>query len=176
MGEAARRLVAGRREFSHDHGDFVTGVTAGTVHAVFRYLVAQEETVGDTEVEVIEESGDASEEADALDAASFGLIEEGVDEEAAGAVSFFVGLDDDGADFGEVWAVDVEGGTTDELAGTSFDDGEGVDVFADFRVRAVEEGAVAGETFNQVIDGLGVVQLRFTNAQGGCFGLAFVRG
>jgi hypothetical protein len=176
MEEAIRWEVAGRGEFSDGHGDFVAGVAAGTVHAVFHYFVAQEVTVGDAEVEVFEEGGNASEEADALDAAGFGLIEEGMDEKAAGAVALGVGPDDDGADLGEVRAVDVEGGAADELAGAGFDDGEGVDVFADFRVGAVEEGAVAGEAFNQVMDGLGVVQLRFACVQGGWFGFAFVRG
>ena len=70
----------------------------------------------------------------------------------------------------------MERSTTDESVGGSFNDGESVDVFADFRVGAVEEGAVAGEAFNQVMDGLGVVQLRFACVQGGWFGFAFVRG
>ena len=86
------------------------------MHAVFHYLVAQGAMVDDAEVEVIEEGGDAGEEADALDAAGFGLIEEGVDEEAAGPVSLGVRPDNDGADLGEVRAVDVECSTADELA------------------------------------------------------------
>jgi hypothetical protein len=106
---------------------------------------------------VLEESGDAGEETDALDAAGLGLFEEGADEQAAGPVSLAVGLDDDGADLGKVRAVDVEGGTSDELAGAGFDDGEGVDVRADLEVGAAEEGAVAGETVDELMDGAGVL-------------------
>ena len=112
---------------------------------------------GDAEVEVLEESGDAGEETDAPDAAGLGLIEEGVNEQAAGSVSLGVGMDDDGADLGEVLAVDVKSGTADELAGAGFDDGEGVDVRADFEVGAAEEGAVAGEAVDQLIDGGGIL-------------------
>ena len=115
---------------------------------------------------MLEEGGDAGEETDALDAAGFGLIEEGADEQAAGSVSLGVGMDNDGADLGEVLAVDVKSGTADELAGAGFDDGEGVDVGGDFEVGAAEEGAVAGEAVDQVIDGAGVLQLRFTGSEG----------
>ena len=125
-------------------------------------------TFGDAELEALEERGDACEETDALDAAGFGLIEEGVNEQAAGSVSIGVGMDDDGADLCEVRAVDVKSGTTDELARTGFDDSESVDVGADFEVGAAEEGAVAGEAVDQVIDGAGVLQLRFTRSEG-CF-------
>ena len=123
---------------------------------------------GDAEVEVLEKTGDAGEEADALDAAGFGLIEKGVNEQAAGTVSLGIGMDDDGADLGEVRAVDVKSGTADELAGACFDDGEGVDVGADFEVGATEEGAVAGEAVDQLMDGAGILQLRFTRSQGWC--------
>jgi hypothetical protein len=129
--------------------------------------------VGDAEVEAFEESRDTSEEADALNAAGFGLIEEGLYEEAAGSVSFGVGMDDDGADFSEVLAVNVECGTADELARAGFDDGEGVDVLADIRVGAVEEGVVVGEAFDQLMDGVSVVQLCFTRAEGCCFEFVF---
>jgi hypothetical protein len=37
----------------------------------------------------------------------------------------------------------------------------------------VEEGAVGGEALDQLMDGVGVVQLRFTRSQGCCFELAF---
>jgi len=128
---------------------------------------------GDAEVEVLEETGDAGEETDALDAAGLGFIEEGVNEQAAGSVSLGVGMDDDGADLGEVLAVDVKSGTADELAGAGFDDGEGVDVGADFEVGAAEEGAVAGEAVDQLIDGAGILQPRFTGLQGCCGELVF---
>jgi hypothetical protein len=108
------------------------------------------------EVEALEETGDTGEETDALDAGGFSLSEEGVNEQAAGSVSLGFGMDDDGADLGEVWAVDMKRGAADELAGAGFNDGEGVDVGADFRVGAAEEGAVAGEAFDQMIDAAGV--------------------
>ena len=73
--------------------------------------------LGDPEVEVFEEGWDAGEEADALDAALLGLTQEGLDEQATSSVSSDVWADDDGAHLGEVWAVDVERGTADELAG-----------------------------------------------------------
>jgi len=127
----------------------------------------------DAEVEVFEEGGDAGEEAHALDVGGFGLIEEGLDEEAASPVSFVVRADDDGADLGEVLAVDVERGTADELTGAVFDDGEGVDVRADFRVTPRKQSAVVGEAVNELVDGAGIVQLRFTRAQGSRFELVF---
>jgi len=70
----------------------------------------------DAEVEAIEEGGYTGEEADAFDGAGFSLIEEGTDEEAAGPASLSVRPDNDGAHLGEVWAVDVERSTADELA------------------------------------------------------------
>ena len=93
--------------------------------AVFEHLVGESLTLGGAEVEVLEEVGDAGEEADAVDAARFGLAEELVDELATGSASFDVGTDDNGADLGEVWAVDVEGCAAEELMGVGFDDGEG---------------------------------------------------
>ena len=122
---------------------------------------------------MLEECGDAGEETDALNSAGFGLIEEGVDEQTAGSMSLGVGMDDDGADLGEVLAVDVKRGTADELAGAGFDDGEGVDVGADFEVGASEEGAVAGEAVDELMDRLGILQLRFTRSQGCCCELVF---
>lgn len=65
-------------------------------------------TVGDAEVEVFEEGWDAGEETDALDSAGVGLIEEGAYQEASGSASLDVGMDNDRADLGKVWAVDVE--------------------------------------------------------------------
>jgi hypothetical protein len=72
--------------------------------------------IDNAEVEVIEEGRYASQETDAFDATGFGLVEEGLDEEAACSVTLSVGTDDDGADLGEVLAVDVKGGTANELA------------------------------------------------------------
>ena len=75
---------------------------------VFEHLVVEDLAIVDAEVEVLEEVGDAGEEADALDAACFGLAHEFVDELATGSATFDIGADDDGADLGEVWAIDVE--------------------------------------------------------------------
>ena len=129
----------------------------------------------DAKVEVIKKCGYASEEADAPDARGFGLIEKGVDEQTASAVPFGVGMDGDRTDFGEVWPVDMERSTTDELAGAGFDDGEGLDVLADFGVGAVQEGVVVGEAVDQLMDGVGIVQHCLTRVQRGCFELAFGR-
>jgi len=115
-------------------------------------------TWGDAKVEVLEERGDAGEEADTLDSIGFGLIEEGADKQAAGSVPLIVGPDSDRTDFRQVVAVDVKGGTTDELARGGFDDGEGADVRADFRVAPGEQGAVVGEGVDELVDGAGVLQ------------------
>jgi hypothetical protein len=101
---------------------------------------------GDAEVEVFEEGWDTSEQADALDASGFGLIEECSYEKAPGSVPLRLRIDDDGANLGEVLAIDVECGTTEKLGGAVFDDGEGADVLADLPVGATEQGAVVGAT------------------------------
>ena len=173
MKEATRRHAAWCRKFADGHGDFVAGVAPGTLEAVLQYFVGQRQTFGDAETEVLEEGWDASEETDALDTAGFGLIEEGVDEKAAGSVSLGVGMDDDGADLGEVRAIDVKSGTADELARAGFDDGEGVDVCTDLRVTPREKRAVVGEAVDQLVDGAGILQLRFTGLQGCCGELVF---
>ena len=49
--------------------------------------------------------------------------------------------------------------------GVSFDDGEGADVGADFGVGAGKEGAVVREAVDQLMDGLGVLQLRFASSE-----------
>ena len=121
---------------------------------------------GDMKVEVLEERGDAGEETDALDVACFGLLEKGADEQAAGSVSLVVGSDRDRTDFRQVGAVDVEGGTADELTRGGFDDGKGADVRADFRVAPGEQGAVVGEVVDELVDGAGVLQQRLARAHG----------
>ena len=147
------------------HCGLVAGVATGAVEAVFEHLVGKSLTLGGAEVEVLEEVGDAGEEAKALDAARFGLAHELVDELATGTASFDIGTDDDGADLGEVRAIDVEGCTAEELMGVSFDDGEGADVGADFGVGAGKEGAVVREAVDQLMDGVGVLQLRFASSE-----------
>ena len=101
---------------------------------------------GDAEVEVFEEGWDASEEADALDASGFGLIEQCTYQKAPGSAPLHLGIDDDGANLGEVLAIDVERGTTNEIGGAVLNDGEGADVLADLHVGATEEAAVVGAT------------------------------
>ena len=49
-------------------------------------------------------------------------------------------------------------GATDESIRLCFNDGEGVDVFADLIVGAMEKGAVVREAFDQLRDGRGVLQ------------------
>jgi hypothetical protein len=137
------------------------------VLAVLLYFVADGEAVRDVKVEVFEERGDAGEEADGGDVAALGLLEEGLDEKATGAVAFDVGEDDDGADLGEVRAVDVKGGTAEEGVVVGLDDGEGGDVTADLVVGAVQEGAVVGEAVDEVVDGGGVAELSGTRVHGG---------
>src|SRR5271168_869628 len=107
------------------HCGLVAGVATGAVEAIFEHLVSESLTLGGAKVEVFEEIGDAGEEAEALYAARFGLAQEFVDELATDSASFDIGADDDGADLGEVWAVDVEGCAAEELVGVGFDDGEG---------------------------------------------------
>jgi hypothetical protein len=72
---------------------------------------------------VKEEIGDAGEEADSGDALLFGLFEECSEEAAASALAFGFGLDDDGTNFGEVWAVKVEGSAAKEDAACVSRDG-----------------------------------------------------
>ena len=86
-------------------------------------------------------------------------------------MTFGLRANDDGADLGEVLTVDVKGCAAKELVGVGFDDGKGADVGADLRVGATEEGAVVAEALDQLMDGVGVLQLRSTSAHGVCFGL-----
>ena len=122
------------------------------MYTVLQHFVAEGLTFGDAEVEALEETRNTGEETDAPDAGGFSLSEEGVDEQAAGSVSLGFGMDHDGADLGEVWAVDMKRGTTDELVRGGFDDGEGADIRADFRVAPGEQGAVVGEGVDEVVD------------------------
>jgi hypothetical protein len=147
------------------HCGLVAGVTTGAVEAVFEHLVAEHLTLGGAEVEVFEEVGDAGEEAKALYAARFGLPQELVDQLSTGSASFDIRADDDGANLGEVGAIDVEGCAAEELMGVGFDDGEGADVGADFGVGAGKESAVVGEAVNQLMDSVGVLQLRFASSK-----------
>ena len=115
-----------------------------------------------------EEVGDAGEEADGHHGVLGGLVDEGAEELAAGADAFGFGLDDDGADFGEVWAVEVEGAAAEEVGGAvgldDVGDGEVADVLADLGVGAAEEGAVGGERVDEVEDLEGVLDAGFVDA------------
>jgi hypothetical protein len=174
--EAARRRVAWRGKLADGHGGLVAGVSSGAVRAVLRYFVAKDQTLSDVEIEAFKEVRDTSEEAYALDALGLGLIEKGASEQPAGSVSRRVGTDDDGADLCEVRTVDVKGGASDELLRRGFDDGEGVDVFADLCVTTGEQGPVEGEAVDELMDGAGVLQLRFARSHGCGWGLVFLRG
>jgi hypothetical protein len=173
MKVATRRHVLRCREFADGHGDLIAGVAPGTAHAVFRYFVAEELMFRDAELEVLEEARDAGEETDALDADGFCLAEKGVDEQAACSMSFGVGADDDGADLGQVFSIDVERGAAYELVKVVFYHGEGFDVLTDLRVTPVEQGAVVSEAVDELVDGAGVLQLRSARSQGCCFELVF---
>jgi hypothetical protein len=173
MKEVTPRHSAWFGQLADGHGNFITSVAPGTVNTVLQHFVAEGLTFGDAEVEALEETGDSGEETDALDAGGFSLSEEGVNEQPTGSVSLGVGMDDDGADLGEVRAVDVKSSTADELVRVCFNHGEGVDVGADFEVGASEEGAVGGEAVDQVINGAGVLQLSFTRSHGCCCEFVF---
>jgi hypothetical protein len=173
MEDATRRQGVGWGQLSDRHSDFVTGIAPGTLDAVLGYFVAEGVTISDSEVEVFEEGGDTGEETHALDAAGFGLIAEGADEEAAGSLSLGFRADNDRTDLGQELAVDVECSAADELPGCRFDDGEGVDVGANLCIGAVEEGAVTGEALDQLMDGAGILKLSFARSQWCYFELVF---
>jgi hypothetical protein len=169
--EEVFREIAGLGKFADGHGDLVAGVATGAVSAVFEHLVAEGESLGDVEVEVFKEGWDAGEEADTLDAFGFGPAEDGLDEETSGAVAFGLRADGDGADLGEMLTVDVQGRAAEKLMSFGLDDSEGADVRADLGVGAGKEGAVVAKTLDQLMDGVGILQLRSTSAHGICFEL-----
>jgi hypothetical protein len=154
--EGAAWKILGSGEFADDHGSLVAGVAAGAVLAVLQYLVAESLTLGGVEAEVLEKGRDAGEEADALDAIGFGLMEQRLNEEASGSVALDVRTDDDGADLGQMWTIDVQSGAAEKLVGAGFNDGKGADVGADFYVGAAKEGAVVGKAIDQLMDGASI--------------------
>jgi hypothetical protein len=166
--EGRLRQVLGCWKLSDGHCDLVACVATSAMDAVLDDFVAEGQPLGDVELEVFEEGGNACEEADALDAVGFGLLKDCVDKKTAGAMAFGFGTDDDGADLGEVLAVDVEGCATKELVGAGFNDSKGTDVGADFGVGAAEKSAVVAEALDQLVDGVGVLQLRSTRMHGVC--------
>lgn len=157
LNEAIGGQSVGLRELTEHHRDFVACVAPGTTNAILRHLVGQGMTVGDTEVKVFEESGNACEETDALDVAGLGFMKKSAHKKAACSTPFGFRVDDDGADLREVLTVDMECGAADELMGGGFDDGEGADVGADLRIGAAEQGTVGGEAVDQLMDMAGVL-------------------
>src|SRR5277367_611546 len=116
MGDAAGTEDGDLWQGTAHHGHFVAGVEARAGLAVFVDLVGQGGAVDYAEAEVEEEVRDAGEEADGGDFLLFCLFEEGAEETAACALALGFGLDDDGADFGEVGAVEVKGPAAEENA------------------------------------------------------------
>ncbi len=108
FGDAAGAENGDSGQRATDHGDFVAGVEAGAGLAVFIDFVGEGGAVDDAEVEVGEEVGDAGEQADGGDLLLFGFFEESAEEFAACALALGFWFDDDGADLGEVRAVEVE--------------------------------------------------------------------
>jgi hypothetical protein len=157
LNEAIGGQSVGLRELTEHHRDFVACVAPGTTNAILRHLVGQGIVVGDAEIEMFEEGGNACEQADALDAAGLGLMEKGADEKAACSTPFGFRVNDDGANLREVLTVDMECSAADELMGGGFDDGEGADVGADLRIGAAEQGTVGGEAVDQLMDIAGVL-------------------
>ena len=145
LGDAAGAEDGDLWQGTADHGDFVAGVKARAGLAVLVDLVGQGGAVDDAEAKVKEEVGDASEETDGGDGLLFGLFEESAEETAAGALTLGFGFDDDGADFSEVWAVEVESSAAKEDAGFGLGHGEVADVLADLGVAAAKEGPVPGQ-------------------------------
>ena len=82
------------------HGDFVAGVEAGAVLAVFVDFVRQGRPDYRSEAEVEEEVGNAGEEADGGDALLFGFGEQLLQQLSTGTLTFGCRFDHDGADFG----------------------------------------------------------------------------
>jgi hypothetical protein len=147
------------REVAEGHRNFVAGTEAAAVLAVLFYLVVEVVTLDGIEVEVCKERGKPSKKADAPDTAGFGSMEDCLDEESAGSVSFDIGTNHNGAHLGEVRAINVESRATQERVIVGFDDGERKYVHADLDVRASQERSVMGETVDELMDGVGVTQL-----------------
>ena len=160
-------------ERAADHGDFVAGVETRAGLAVLVDLVGHGVAFGDAEAEVLEVVGDAGEEADGDDLVLVGFGDEGFEDGVAGAEAAAVFAHDDGADLGEVRAVEMERAAAEEVvfedAGLgvgdgAVGDGEVADVLADLGVGAAEECAVVGEGVDEVEDVAGVLQARLVNA------------
>ena len=137
---------------------------AGATDAVLHDLVLEVLAVGDVQVETLEEGRDSRKEADALDSTGFCLIEESLDEQTACPFSHCVRVNGDGADLGEMAAVDMKGGTADELAGGSLDYGEGVNISGNLVVGTRQKGSIRSEAVDQLMDCAGVLRGCFSSA------------
>ncbi len=150
-----------------DHGDLIAGIEAWAGLAVLVDLVGHGVALGDAEAEVLEEAGDAGEEADGHDLVVGGFGDQGFEDGVARAETAGLGLDDDGADLGEVRAVEMQRAAADELVfafGVGYaGHGEVADVLADLGVAAAEEGAIAGKGVDEVEDGARVLQVCFVD-------------
>ena len=156
-----------------DHGDFIACVKARAGLAVLVDFVGHGVAFSFAEAVVLEKCGDAGKEANTHDAVVFGLFDEVLEDTATGTETLGVWLCDDGADLGEVRAVEMKCAAADELGlgpavfGKFFGDGEVADVLAEFGVGAAEEGAVAGERIDEVEDILRVLHAGLTDVDGG---------
>jgi hypothetical protein len=123
-------------------------VQTGAVDAVFVDLLWEALSDRFHEAEAGEEPRGAGEEADAGDLMAVGLGEQGLDELASTAGVLVTVVDGDGANLGEVGAVEVEGATADDLAiavfASAFKDDEITDVFTDLGQAAGEECSASG--------------------------------
>jgi hypothetical protein len=147
------------------HRDLIAGVEARAGLAVLVDLVGHGVAFGDAEAEVREVVGDAGEEADGKHLVLFRLGEQRFKDGVACAQAAAVFADDDGADLGQVRAVEMQSAAAQELglAGGVFrigaaGNGEIADVLADFGVAAAQQCAVAGERVDQIEDVAGVLE------------------
>jgi hypothetical protein len=115
------------------------------VQAVLQNLVGQLLVFRDTKAKVLKESWYTREKTDALDSTFLGLLEERPEEQATCAASLDLWPDDDRADLGEVWPIDMKSSTADELVRVRLDNGERPDVLTNLLVRTTKESPILGE-------------------------------
>jgi hypothetical protein len=163
LGDAAGAEDGDLGQGTANHGNLIAGIETGAGLAVLVDLVRQGGAVDDTEAEVEEEVGDASEETDGGDLLLFGLFEECTEETTASALAFGFGFDDDRAHFGEMRAIEVEGPTTEKDARFGFGHSEVADVLADLGVAATQKGSIAGKRVDEVEDVDSVGELSFAD-------------
>ena len=86
-------------------------------------------------------------------------------------MAFGLRADGDGTDLGEMLTVDVQGRAAEKLVSFGLHDGEGADVGADLFVGAAKKGAVVGKAFDELVDGVSILQICSTRAHEVCFEL-----